>query len=254
MAAAEKRAKETGQVSRPGAQLLVSEETIAMPPKEGVAKRPVNMILPLVAMVLMMPIGLWITGNGNITQGSGSTAVFWAVLTGIFAATALYSVQRIFSVKEMLDLVIHGMGGLIPMGLLMVFAFALGATCKALGTGPYVANLASASIHPVLHVPLIFLVACFISFATGTSWGTFAIMIPIAVPLAQLTGIDLPLMVGAVMGGGVFGDHCSPLSDTTMIASMACACDHIDHVRTQLPYALFTAALAIMAYIVVGFV
>ena len=253
MAKAEKRAKETGKLVRDGAQLLVSEETIAMPVKVGVKPRPINMIVPLIAMVSMVPIGLLITGNGRIEQGSGSTAVFWAVLMGIFTAAVLYKIQKIFSLREVLDLVMKGMGGLIPMGLLMVFAFTMGATCKTMGTGPYVAGLATATIHPALVTPLVFLVACFISFATGTSWGTFAIMMPIAVPLAQNMGISLPLMVSAVMGGGVFGDHCSPVSDTTIISSMATACDPIDHVNTQLPYALTAASGALVFYFVISY-
>lgn len=252
MARAEKRARETGKLIRDGAQLLVSEETIAMPVKPGVTPRPMNMLVPLIAMVLTVPLGLLITGNGQIEHGSGSTAVFWAVLMGIFVAGLLYKIQKIFSLKETLDLVMKGMGGLIPMGLLMVFAFTMGATCKTMGTGPYVAGLATAAIHPALVIPLVFLTACFISFATGTSWGTFAIMMPIAVPLAQNMGLNLPLMVSAVMGGGVFGDHCSPVSDTTIIASMASACDLIDHVNTQLPYAITAAGLALVGYLVVG--
>jgi len=201
-----------------------------------------------------VPLGLLITGGGNITTGSGSTAVFWAVIAGIAVAAVLYKTQGIFSLKEVLDLVMKGMGGLIPMGLLMVFAFTLGSTCKAIGTGPYVASLASAAILPAFIIPLVFLIACFISFATGTSWGTFAIMIPIAVPLALTLNLNLPLMVSAVMGGGVFGDHCSPISDTTMIASMATACDLIDHVNTQLPYAVSAAAAALVVYVALGFV
>jgi len=252
MAKAEKRAKETGKVIRDGAQLLISEETLALPVKEGVNHRPINLIIPLIAMVSTVPLGLFITGNGQIEQGSGSTAVFWAVLMGTAVAAILYSVQRILSLKESLDLVMKGMGGLIPMGLLMVFAFTLGATCKVMGTGPYVSHLATAAMNPRLVIPLVFLVSCFISFATGTSWGTFAIMIPIAVPLAQNMDLSLPLMVSAVMGGGVFGDHCSPVSDTTIIASMATATDLIDHVDTQLPYALTAAGLAILVYLIVG--
>lgn len=252
MAKAEKRARETGKLIRDGAQLLVSEETIAMPVKAGVTPRPYNMLVPLAAMVLTVPLGLLITGNGHIERGSGSTAVFWAVLMGIFVAGLMYKIQKIFSLKETLDLVMKGMGGLIPMGLLMVFAFSMGATCKIMGTGPYVAGLATAAIHPALVIPLVFLTACFISFATGTSWGTFAIMMPIAVPLAQNMGLNLPLMVSAVMGGGVFGDHCSPVSDTTIIASMASACDLIDHVNTQLPYAITAAGLALAVYLVMG--
>jgi len=254
MAKAEKRAKETGKLVRDGVQLLVSEETIAMPVKDGIQPRPVNMILPLIVMVAMVPLGLFITGNGRIEQGSGSTAVFWAVLMGVFAAAVLYKAQKIFTLREILDLVMKGMGGLIPMGLLMVFAFTMGATCKMMGTGPYVASLATATIHPALVTPLVFLVACFISFATGTSWGTFAIMMPIAVPLAQSMGLNLPVMVSAVMGGGVFGDHCSPVSDTTIISSMATACDPIDHVNTQLPYALTAAGMALVFYLAFGYI
>ena len=253
MAKAERRAKDTGKLVRDGAQLLVSEETIAMPVKEGIQPRPINMILPLIAMVAMVPLGLFITGNGRIEQGSGSTSVFWAVLMGVFAAAVLYKAQKILTLKEILDLVMKGMGGIIPMGLLMVFAFTMGATCKTIGTGPYVASLATAAIHPALVIPLVFLVACFISFATGTSWGTFAIMMPIAVPLAQSMGLNLPVMVSAVMGGGVFGDHCSPVSDTTIISSMATACDPMDHVNTQLPYAFTAAGLALVFYLVFSF-
>ncbi len=252
MAKAELRARQTGKLIRDGAQLLVSEETIAMPVKAGARPRPLNMILPLIAMVLTVPAGLLITGHGHITQGSGSTAVFWAVLVGIAVAGFFYKVQHILGLKETLDLVLKGMGGLIPMGLLMVFAFTMGGTCKVMGTGPYVSALATAAIHPALVIPLVFMVACFISFATGTSWGTFAIMMPIAVPLAQNMGLPLPMMVSAVMGGGVFGDHCSPVSDTSIIASMASACDLMDHVNTQLPYALTAAGLAVVFYLLLG--
>jgi tetracycline resistance efflux pump len=252
MARAEQRAEKTGKLYRDGARLLATEETVTMPVKSGVTPRPVNMIIPLLIMILAVPMGLIITGEGDITHGSGATAVFWAVLTAIGGAALMYRIQRIFSLQEILDLIIKGLGGLIPMGLLMVLAFALGATCRTMGTGAYVASLASATIHPVLIIPIIFLVACFISFATGTSWGTYAIMIPIAVPIALTLDLNLPLMVSAVMGGGVFGDHCSPISDTTLIASMACSCDHMDHVNTQLPYALLSAGAALILYLVIG--
>ena len=253
MAKAERRSRETGKLVRDGAQLLTSEEVIAMPVKAGIRPHPINMLVPLLAMVLTVPIGLYLTGRGKITLGSGSTAVFWAVLMGIFTAAALYKVQRIFTLKETLDLVLKGIGGLIPMGLLMVLAFTLGSVCDKLGTGPYVAQLASTTLPPALIIPLVFLIACFISFATGTSWGTYAIMIPIAVPLVVALNLNLPLMVSAVMGGGVFGDHCSPVSDTTLIASMASACDLIDHVKTQLPYALTAAGIALGLYLMIGF-
>jgi tetracycline resistance efflux pump len=136
----------------------------------------------------------------------------------------------------------------------MVFAFAIGDTCRTLGTGPYVASVADRFLNPQFVAPIIFITSMFISFSTGTSWGTFAIMIPIAVPIANVMGINLSLAIASVLSGSVFGDHCSPISDTTIISSMASASDHIDHVRTQLPYALTSAFIAIILFTVFGFI
>jgi len=134
----------------------------------------------------------------------------------------------------------------------MVLAFAINNTCSAMETGPYVASLVEPWLSPALLPFLLFVCACFIAFSTGTSWGTFGIMMPIGIPLVAAMGGSLPLVVAAILGGGVFGDHCSPISDTTVISSMATACDHIDHVRTQLPYALVAAAIAGVGYLIAG--
>ena len=136
----------------------------------------------------------------------------------------------------------------------MMLAFAIGNLCKELGTGLYVASITQEWLSPSLAPAIIFLTSCFIAFSTGTSWGTFAIMISIAVPLAQAIDLNMYVAIAAVLGGGVFGDHCSPISDTTLISSMASGSDHIDHVRTQLPYALVTGGLATLFYLIVGFV
>jgi tetracycline resistance efflux pump len=210
------------------------------------------MLLPILVMVVMMPIGLFITGDGNITQGSGSTSVFWAVLAALLTAAILYQVQRIFKLNEMVDLFFKGVGGLMPMAILMVLAFAIGATCKELGTGIYVATQAKELLSPALVPAIVFLVSAFIAFSTGTSFGTFAIMIPIAVPMAFSMDVNLSAAIAAVLGGGVFGDHCSPISDTTIVASMASASDHIDHVRTQLPYSILVGSVALLFYLAVG--
>jgi len=147
-----------------------------------------------------------------------------------------------------------GAGDLLPIAIILLFALALGDVANALGTGVYVANLVSGNISPVFLAPLVFLVSAFIAFSVGSSWGTFAIMIPIAVPIAITLGIPVPLMLGAAISGAIFGDHASPISDTTVIASMASATDHIDHVRTQLPYALLAAAIAGAGFLVLGIV
>jgi tetracycline resistance efflux pump len=254
MARAEQRVLYEGKILRDGAEPLVSEEVLAVQPKPGIPLRAVNMLLPIGVMVIMMPISLLITGHGNIMQGSGSTAVFWAVLAGLSAGAAAYLVQGILTIREIMDQFMKGMGGLVSLAGLMMLAFAIGATCRILGTGPYVAGLAKTFITPHLVPALLFLISCGIAFATGTSWGTFAIMIPIAVPMIEPLALNAGLTLAAVLGGGVFGDHCSPISDTTIISSMASACDHIDHVTTQLPYALLAAGVSLLLYVVLGFV
>lgn len=252
MREAERRAREEKKVLRDGAEPLIATEVIELPPKEGVVPRARNMLVPIAVMVLMMPVGLLITGHGNLMEGSGSLAVFWSVLAASATAAGMYLAQGIFNLNETVDLFFKGIGGLMPMAVLMVLAFAIGATCRALGTGPYVAGLAKGFLNPKLVPAIVFAVAAFIAFSTGTSFGTFAIMIPIAVPMATNLGAGLPITVAAVLGGGVFGDHCSPISDTTIIASMASASDHIDHVRTQLPYALTAAGIAMVFYLLAG--
>jgi tetracycline resistance efflux pump len=135
-----------------------------------------------------------------------------------------------------------------------MLAFAIGNVTRELGTGLYVAEISKLWISPSFVPAVIYVVASFIAFSTGTSWGTFAIMIPIGIPMAQGLDANIYLTLAAALGGGVFGDHCSPISDTTIISSMASACDHIDHVKTQLPYALFGGVITTMVYILLGFV
>jgi len=226
------------------------------------------MIVPIFTMVFMMPVGLIYSGwtqTANISSlpigkavitalgnGSGSTAVLWAVLTAIIISAVFYRAQKIFKLKEIIDLTFKGVGGLIPLALLMMLAFAIGAVSKKLGTGYYAAELAEQWLNPHFVPVVLFLISGFIAFSTGTSWGTFAIMIAVGIPMAQSMGTGIPLAVAAVLGGGVFGDHCSPISDTTIISSMASASDHIDHVKTQLPYTLTAAGAASLLYLVLG--
>ena len=252
MRRAEERARNTGKVLRDGAKPLVAEEVVFHAPPPDRPHRARNMLIPLGVMIAMIPFGLWVTGNGNPMQGSGSTAVLWAVSAATAVALMLGVAQRLFSLSEGVQLVLKGSSGLLPVTILLVFAFALGHLCRELGLGPYVASLLSPD-WPLFWIPaLVFVTGCVISFTLGSSWGAFAILMPVAVPLAQATGLPLPLVVAALLSGGVFGDHTSPLSDTTIISSMAAVCDHMDHVRTQLPYGLGAAALASGAFVVAG--
>jgi Na+/H+ antiporter NhaC len=248
MKKAEIRSLETGKTIADGSVPMISEDVASLKPKKGIKHRSLNMIIPILVMIIMMPVSLLITGNGNLTSGSGSTAVLWSVLTAIVVAGIISIVQRILTLKEVMDYTLKGISGLVPLAILMVLAFSIGETCRTLGTGIYVASLSKDFLNPSAIAPILFLTSAFISFSTGTSWGTFAIMIPIAVPTAVYADASLPLSIAAVLSGSVFGDHCSPISDTTIVSSMASACDHIDHVRTQMPYALLIAFFSALLF------
>ncbi|MEL7123907.1 MAG: Na+/H+ antiporter NhaC family protein [Bacteroidota bacterium] len=269
MAKAEKRAREEGKVMADDAVPMIADELTDVPIVEGVKPKAYNMVIPIAIMVFLMPIMLMYTGWGAamtdmpdagfgekafyaIGKGSGSTSVLVAVIAAILFSFALYSFQGIMKVKEMVELTLKGISGLMPLALLMLMAFAIGAVCKELGTGQYVADVAKAWLSPKLVPFIVFLVSCFIAFSTGTSWGTFAIMIAIAVPMAQNMEANVYLTIAAALGGGVFGDHCSPISDTSILSSMASASDHIDHVKTQLPYALVVGVTTAVLYLIVG--
>jgi Na+/H+ antiporter NhaC len=253
MKKAEKRVREEGKLLRDGAEPLISEDVVMFEKKEGISPRPINMVLPVAVMVLMMPVVLFISGKGNLMEGSGSVSVLWAVICGIAAGAISYRVQGIMKTKEITDTFMKGVGGMVPLASLMILAFAIGDTCEALGTGPFVARAAESALNPGLIPAIMFVVSSFIAFSTGTSWGTFAIMIPIAVHMINLIGLHPGLVIASVLGGGVFGDHCSPISDTTIISSMAAATDHIDHVRTQMPYALLAGMVSLLLFLIFGF-
>jgi Na+/H+ antiporter NhaC len=268
MKKAEERAIKEGKVIRDGATPMISSDVISMEKIKHAVPKAKNMIVPIAVMVGMMPVSLIYTGWNKVDnfyanpfwkqiflalgQGSGSTSVLWAVLTAIIVGAIMYRVQKIFKMSEIIDLTFKGVGGLIPLALLMMLAFAIGKVCRDLGTGIYVAEASKSWLSPSLVPFIVFLVAGFIAFSTGTSWGTFAIMIPIGLQMANMMDANIYLTIGAALGGGVFGDHSSPISDTTIISSMASASDHIDHVKTQLPYALIAGGFAAMFYLVIG--
>ncbi|QLE01720.1 sodium:solute symporter [Galbibacter sp. BG1] len=267
MAKAEKRTRETGVLMNENSKPMLSDTITSFESKPGITPKAYNMIAPLATMVIMMPINLAFTGWNEVLEytsfsnhlfqaigkGSGSSSVLYAVTTAILVAMIMYRAQGIMKLKEMVDLVLKGISELMPLALLMMLAFAIGDACNQLGTGPYVAALSKEWLSPEFLPAIVFLISSFIAFSTGTSWGTFAIMMAIAIPMAAAHESELPLVVAATLGGGVFGDHCSPISDTSIISSMASASDHIDHVNTQLPYALIGGVLTIIIYLIMGF-
>ena len=253
MRAAQKRTAE-GKFLWPNATPMVDPSLI----EAGQSRQPQDsaklMLLPVLALVLSMPLGLFITGEGDLTAGSGSTSVLWAVLIALGTAWAIVLGSRRATLETLMQLFLKGAGGLLPVAMILLFSLALGDVANALGTGVFVAQLAQETIPSALLLPLLFLLSAFIAFSIGSSWGTFAIMIPLAMQIVAALDMNASVFLAAVLSGAVFGDHASPISDTTVVASMAAATDHIDHVRTQLPYALISAGLATVAFFVSGLV
>ena len=241
-----------GELLWPDSTPMIDEEILSPTPIEKVEPHAFNMIVPIAGMVLFMPLGLYITGGGDLSAGSGSTSVLWSVLFALGLSWIMLLIQGAFTTEELVKIGLKGAGGLMPLALILLLALALGDVVDMLGTGVYVAQVTAGTMPNYIYLPLIFLVSGGIAFSTGTSWGTFAIMLPIAVPAAATLGLPLAPFVAATLSGGVFGDHCSPISDTTIISSMAAATDHIDHVRTQLPYALIGGAIATLCFGLLG--
>ena len=217
-------------------------------------KDAVFMIFPILTMTFAMPAGLFLTGDGNLMKGSGSTAIFWSICAALFVCWCMLLSQKRSNVNELMKLFMEGAGNLLPIAAILLMALALGDVAKLLGTGPYVADVAGANVPYIFLAPLVFLVSGFIAFSVGSSWGTFAIMIPIALSIASNLDLSTSLMLGAALSGGIFGDHASPISDTTVVASMAAGTDHIEHVRTQLPYALIAGFISIIGFILLSII
>ena len=262
MKKAEKRTK-GGILFDKGSSPMVSQDITIIKTKEGVKENALNMFIPLISMVIIMILMLFYTGYDSSQQNmsffdilansSGSSSGLYSVIISIIIASFYYIISGILSLKEVISYSIKGMSGMMQLSLLIMLAFTIGNLCKELGTGIYVSNELKDILSPKMVPFLLFITSCFISFSTGTSWGTFAIMLAIAVPISNEMGIESSITIAAALGGGLFGDHCSPISDTSVVSSMASASDHIDHVKTQLPYAMVSGIITAIFYLVIGF-
>lgn len=259
MAKAEKRALTTGKMY---------EETSTAPPgddfnaiKVSTKGQAIDMFFPIVCLVATVAIFMMYTGKyfeGGITVGQAfqQTDSVTALVYGTFATLVLtvlfYRIRGVVGIIESMEGVLQGMKAMMGGLVILALAWTIGGVTSELGTGAYVAEVVSQSLPMDLIPAVIFIVACFMAFATGTSWGTFAIMIPIAVPLAMASGASMTMCLAALFSGAIFGDHCSPLSDTTILSSTGAGCPHIDHVRTQLPYAVTVASCAFVGFLIAG--
>lgn len=208
---------------------------------------------PLAILIGSIFALMYVSGDGDITRGSGSSSILYATVIATIAAYLLMVSRTGHSHQQLIDIGFKGMAELMPLVCIVLLSMALGNSLKELGTGVFVSGLAGEHLPTILIVPMLFAVGGIISFTTGTSWGTFAILIPIGVPLIQSLGLPPSFVLAAILGGGIWGDHCSPISDTTAVSSIAAGCGLLDHVRTQLPYALVGGFAAFNLYVVAGF-
>ncbi|MBT8088543.1 MAG: Na+/H+ antiporter NhaC family protein [Gammaproteobacteria bacterium] len=270
MYAAETRARHSGEVVNAAATLSTDKSGEEFYHKDGVPCRAINAVLPIVTMVSTVIIGLYISGEGEtITDIIGSanaySVLIWASLLACFVAASLSLGQRILTLNETIDAWLAGARFMMTGLVLLVMAWAIADVAGDLQAAPYLISVLGESLSPYTLPAIVFLLAAATAFATGSSWGVMAILMPLVIPLCwavlQANGIAdadhmhiLYSSIACVLTGAVWADHCSPISDTTVLSSLATGCDHMDHVRTQIPYALLGGtAAALICVLPAGF-
>lgn len=224
-----------------------------------------DLLIPVISLVICCVIGMiytggFFSGTDFITAFSQSDASVGLVLGsffGLIITVIFYMIRRVLSFKNCMSCIPDGFKAMVPAILILTFAWTLKAMTESLGAAEFVAHVVQSSAGNLMNLlpAIIFLVACLLAFATGTSWGTFGILIPIVVDVFAGTNESLMIIsISACMAGAVCGDHCSPISDTTIMASAGAQCDHVNHVTTQLPYAIVAAAVSFVTYLIAGFV
>lgn len=231
--------------------------------------RVIDLVLPIIVLIVACVTGMIYSGgffdparegyHNIVTSFSGSDASVGLMLGSSFALVitiVFYQLRKLMSFSEMMGMLPEGFKAMVPAILILTCAWSLKAMTDSLGAGAYVASAVKSSAQSFQSFlpAIVFLIGCFLSFATGTSWGTFGILIPITLEVFPITDPIGVICVSACMAGAVCGDHCSPISDTTIMASAGAQCDHVMHVSTQLPYAITCAAVSFVSYIIAGFV
>jgi Na+/H+ antiporter NhaC len=244
MLKAERRAQHEGKLMADGARPAASFEDPTIAPKEGKPTRWFNALVPIVTVITIIVVAM-------ICGVDSYDALLWAALVGSMVAILLVVVQQILSIREAIEAWLTGVKAMILAMVILILAWSLGAVCNDLKTAEFIVGVIGDWLNPGLLPALVFIISGIVSFATGTSWGTMGILFPLVIPLAHglAPGNELIMLgtISSILAGSVWGDHCSPISDTTIMSSMASSCDHIDHVRTQLPYALVVGVVGLLA-------
>ncbi len=258
MLKAEHRARTTHQLWAEGARPLAGTSELKV--AKNASNNSINLWIPIILLIVLSFYFMWTSGGGSsaesfsqaISDADSMFSIFLATLIAFFVAIIMYLVQRIATVAEMMDSFLNGAQMMVYATLILVSAWSIKAVCDDLGTAPYIVNTLEGVLSPMVLPILTFLVSSFIALCTGTSWGTMGIVVPIVIPLGISVGAPLPIVISSVLTGAVMGDHCSPISDTTVMSSTFSGSDHIDHVRTQFPYALTVTFVAVICYLLAG--
>ncbi|MCO8267139.1 Na+/H+ antiporter NhaC family protein [Haloferax sp. AB510] len=276
MQAAERRAERTGKVLRDGADPLIETQEDDIVTPDSVSPRWWYFAAPIVSLVVVTAISLLYTGgltvsgffgpltNGNIdgsttalvdsiSNASTANAILWAAFSGVVTIFSILVGHARVGLEPISDAIFEGFKMVMFPVAVLSLAWSIGAVSQSMGVGPYIVSVAEGVITPAMLPAIVFIVSVVISFSIGTSWGTMGILFPVAVPLAHTLGAPLPSAIGAILTGALFGDHCSPISDTTVLSSMFAASDHVDHVNTQIPYAVLAGAIATGLFLASGY-
>jgi Na+/H+ antiporter NhaC len=268
MLEAERQAQEHGSENS-GTKTGSNQETESIEPVDGKPQRAFNAYIPVAVMVLGVLVGLYVTGKQAVADvtdptlqdiignANSYTALMWASLTSMMTAALLTLVQRIMSLEEVVNAWYHGVRAMLMAMIILILAWSLGEVTDILKTADFLVSILGDSLPTFVLPAMVFILAAATAFATGSSWGAMGILFPLAMPLTWAvmmaqgqTGPEhmhiLYSSIAAILAGAVWGDHCSPISDTTILSSLASGCDHIEHVRTQLPYALTVGGTAIL--------
>ena len=223
----------------------------------------IDLVFPILSLIVCCVIGMiysggFFSGTGFVEAFSGSDASVGLMLGSFFAMVitiVFYAVRKVLRFSDSMACIPEGFKAMVPAILILTFAWTLKAMTDSLGAAPFVASVMNSAAGGLMNLlpAIIFLVGCFLAFATGTSWGTFGILIPIVVAVFQGTNETMMIIsISACMAGAVCGDHCSPISDTTIMASAGAQCNHVNHVSTQLPYAMTVAEVSCITYVIAG--
>ncbi len=234
-------------------------------PEVSVRGTVLDLLIPIISLIICCMVGMLYTGgffSGEnfvtaFSQSDASLGLTMGSFFGLLITIGLYQVRRVLKFSECMACIPEGFKSMVPAIMILSFAWTLKAMTDSLGADVYVATVVASSARSFLNFlpAIIFVVGCFLAFATGTSWGTFGILIPIVVAVFENSNPDLMIIsISACMAGAVCGDHCSPISDTTIMASAGAQCEHVNHVTTQLPYAVTAAVVSFISYIIAGFV